>query len=107
MITIETWKFHKCFSTNVEAELATGKTLPLEVSEEVYEDMLGVVPPFTIKDSATFYYALSLIGIDPATVSRLFLVGEPLTHNKHGDPMCATFFVRDNRYWYAGLYASK
>lgn len=107
MITNETWKFHKSFSANVEAELATGKTLPLEVSEEVFEDMLGVVPPFTIKDIATFYHALSLIGIVPATVSQLFLVGEPFTHNKHGDPMCDTFFARDNRYWYAGLYASK
>jgi hypothetical protein len=107
MITQESWKQHKTLSNAIDAEIEAGATLPIEVSPEVYHDMLGCVPPYSMKDRPTFDYALSVVGIEPETVTHLFLVGEPSYHNDKGEAMCATFFIRGDRFYYAGQYAAK
>jgi hypothetical protein len=106
MITRESWKEHKTLDAAIKAETDAGAKLPLEVSQDVYYDMLGCVPPYRMKDRATFDCALSLCGIDPKEVTHLFLVGEPWEHDRHGNPVCDTFFIRAERFYYAGRYAA-
>jgi hypothetical protein len=106
MITQESWKEHKTLHAAAQAEVDAGAKYPLEVSESVYYDMLGCVPPYRMKDRATFDYALSICGIDPAKVTRLFLVGEPYEHDAKGNALCDTFFEREGKFYLAGLYAA-
>lgn len=73
----------------------TGKKLQIEfmkkdteVSMEVYNEMLGVLPPQQMANNA-------------------FLVGEPTTHNKdlsgHFNPLYELYFLSNDKAYYGGL----
>jgi hypothetical protein len=59
-----------------------------EVSDIKYFEMLEVLPPAEMCANA-------------------FLVGEPTTHNKQGQPVYELYFIKDDKFYYGGLCDSE
>lgn len=78
-----------------------------EVTEDIYEYMLGVVPPLTLPKKAA-KKVCSELGL---TVSAGFLMGEPNGHREDGELLYRAFGSRvsdsGERYFYLGLYPAK
>jgi len=54
-----------------------------ECTEELYDEMLGVLPPRLM-------------------LSNAFLVGEPVTHNAQGMPVYDLFFCHEGKFYIGG-----
>jgi hypothetical protein len=72
-----------------------GKTLPVEVSEEVYTRFLECLPPEEMGKTRSTFINLHL------PVQQYFLVGEPYDH-QNGKPVYATFCKALEKYWFIG-----
>lgn len=92
MITTQDWSTHKDFMSAVKA---VAGDLPKEVSEEVYTDMLEVLPPAEFGKTRADLVA-------PTT--EYFLVGEAYTHDQRGRPFYMTFAQAYGKYLYLGLF---
>lgn len=58
-----------------------------EICEALYDYFLGVVPPEYFGEK-----------------EGIFCSGEPVNHDRDGNPMYHTFKCVDNRYWYLGYF---
>jgi len=96
VLTMEDWTKAGGFS-----DLVKGKSLPIRVTEEIYDEMLGVLPPQEFGKTRASFINLSL------PVQQYFLVGEPMTH-VNNKPVYATFVkAYDTKFFFIGWTHSK
>ena len=90
-ITMKDWKKAGSFET-----LFKGVKLPIQVTEEIYDKMLGVLPPQEFGKTRASFIDYQL------PVQQYFLVGEPTAH-VNGKPAYATFVkAYDTKFFFIG-----
>lgn len=81
-------------------ELMNDKKLPVRISEELYDEFLGVLPPQEFGKTRADFINL------PIPVQEYFLTGEAQTY-KDGKPVFATFArAFDDKYFFIGYLPS-
>jgi len=94
-ITMQDWMDAGCFGDAVKAVKEKGAIYPIEVDEEIYDDMLGAVPPIECGAVRKF--------LDGSEAHNYFLVGEAATMG--GGRLLYSMFSRndDGRCFYHGV----
>lgn len=93
MLTLDDWTMAGDFNNLVD-----GRKLPIEVSEEIYTDMLEVLPPQEFQNKTWENYKPREV---VKQYSEYFLVGEATSHVKNR-PVYSAFGILDGRYYYIG-----
>ncbi len=97
IITMSDWSGHGSFSRAVSFKEAKGFKIPLEVTQEVYDDMLGAVPPQEYGKTRHEFIDL------PLPVQNYFLVGEAYIFINNKPVYMAFARAYDTKYFYLGF----